>query len=319
MSAETDKRLAQIALMWHGRIGPAGFRRLIGHFGDTSAILGASEQELALPSVRLDAEQIAAISSLGDRLAEVEEQLDGLDDQNIHVVCDFEPDYPEILQDIPNPPPVLCIAGRILPIDDPAVAIVGTRSPSQEGYQMAHDVAAALVEHKITVVSGLALGCDTAAHHGALAGGGRTIAVLGSGILVVHPRTNLDLARQIAEHGAVISEQSPTADPAVGRLMARNRLQSGLSRAVIAIEAGESGGTMKTVERARRQGRLVCTIKWLEMGEKRAGPAQLLAEGAEPIDGPEQIAAFVRALYFHREQMRCDHAEKSQQQLFAEE
>ncbi len=319
MPAETDRRLAQIALMWHGEIGPAGFRRLVGHLGDAPAVLAASEQELALPSLRLNADQIAAISGLGDKLAEVEEQIGNLGDQNIRAVCDFELDYPEILHDTPNPPPVLCIAGRILPIDDPAVAIVGTRSPSEEGYQLAHDVAAALAEHKITVVSGLALGCDTAAHHGALDGGGRTIAVLGSGILVVHPRANLELALSIAEHGAVISEQPPTAHPAVGRLMARNRIQSGLSRAVIVIEAGESGGAMKTVERARRQGRLVCTIKWPEGGERRAGPARLLAEGAEPIGGPEQIEALVRALYFHREQMRRDHAEESQQQLFAEE
>jgi DNA processing protein len=101
--------------------------------------------------------------------------------------------------------------------------------------------------------------------------------------------------------------------------MARNRLQSGLSCAVIVIEAGESGGAMKTVDRARRQGRLVCTIKWPQMGERRAGPARLLAEGAEPIDGPEQVAAFVRALYFHREQMRRSHAEASQQQLFGDQ
>ena len=319
MPAPTDNRLAQIAVMWHGGIGPAGFRRLVGHFGDAPAALAASAQELAFPSLRLDAQQIVAISRLADKLGEIEEQIESLLDQNVQVVCDFEADYPEILQGIPNPPPVLCIAGRILPIDDPAVAIVGTRSPSEEGYQMAHDLAAALAEQNITVVSGLALGCDTGGHRGALEGGGRTLAVLGSGILVVHPRTNVELARGIAERGAVISEQAPTAAPLRPHLMARNRLQSGLSRAVVVIESGESGGAMRTAEIAQCQGRLVYAVRWPQITGRRRGPANLLAGSACAITGPEQVKELVDALYRHREQMRREAAVESRRQLFAEE
>ena len=319
MPAEIDKRLAQIALMWYGGIGPAGFRRLIGHFGDAPAVLSALEQGLALPSLRLDTKQITAISALRDKLGEVEEQLDELGDQNIQVVCDFEVGYPEILPGIPNPPPVLCSAGRILPIDDPAVAIVGTRSPSEAGYQMAHDLAAALAQRNITVVSGLALGCDTGAHRGALDGGGRTLAVLGSGILVIHPRANAELAREIAERGAVISEQAPTAAPLTPHLMARNRLQSGLSRAVIVIESAESGGAMRTAEIAQRQGRLVYAVQWSQSTEKSRGPANLVAAGARPIVGPEQVNELVDALYLHREQMHREAAVESRRQLFGED
>jgi len=316
---QIDHRLAQIAVMWHGGIGPAGFRRLLGYFGDAPTIMAAAEDELSLPSLRLNAEQIEAISQLASRLGEVEEQLDQLHGQNIHVICDFEPEYPQSLRAIGNLPPVLCIAGRLLPVDEPAVAIVGTRSPSEEGCQMARELGAALAEQKITVVSGLALGCDTGAHQGALSGGGRTIAVLGSGILVIHPHSNLELAREIAEHGAVISEQPPAAEPSVGRLMARNRLQSGLSRAIIVVESGESGGSMETVKTARRQGRLVCTVDWPQVTAKRTGNRKLLAEGGRPIADPEQVAGLVTALYFHQQQRQREQAEESQQQLFAEE
>jgi len=319
VAGQIDRRLAQIAVMWHGAIGPAGFRRLLGHFGDAPAIMAASDDELSVPSLRLNAEQIEAMSQLASRFEEVKEQLDQLHGQNIHVICDFEPEYPESLRAIGNLPPVLSIAGRLLPVDEPAVAIVGTRSPSEEGFQMAHELGTALAKQNITVVSGLALGCDTGAHQGALSGGGRTIAVLGSGILVVHPHSNLELARVIAEHGAVISEQPPTAAAVVGRLMARNRLQSGLSRAIIVVESGESGGSMRTAQNARHQGRLVCAVDWPQITAKRIGNRKLLAEGARPISDPEQVAGLVTALYFHQQQRQREQAEESQQQLFAEE
>ena len=152
MVGQIDRRLAQIAVMWHGAIGPAGFRRLVGYFGDTPAIMAATEDELSVPSLRLNAEQTGAIAQLASHLGEVEEQLRQLTDQKIQVICDFEPEYPESLCDITNLPPVLCIAGRLLPVDEPAVAIIGTRSPSEEGYQMARELGAALAEQDITVV-----------------------------------------------------------------------------------------------------------------------------------------------------------------------
>ena len=319
MAGQIDRRLAQIVVMWHGGIGPAGFRRLLGHFGDAPVTVAATEDELSVPSLRLNAEQIEAISQLASRLGEVEEQLDQLQGQNIQVICDFEPEYPEILVDVANPPPVICIAGRILPVDEPAVAIVGTRSPSEEGFQMTRKLGAALAKQKITVVSGLALGCDTGGHEGALSAGGRTIAVLGSGILVIHPRSNLELAREIAEHGAVISEQPPTAEASVGRLMARNRLQSGLSRAIIVVESGESGGSMETAKTARRQGRLVCAVDWPQITAKRIGNRKLLTEGARPISDPEQIAGLATAIHFHQQQPEREQTGESQQQLFGEE
>ena len=315
--AQSDPRLAQIALMWYGEIGPAGFRRLVGHFGDPAAVLAASEQELAYPSLRLEPEQIKAIAHLPERLGAVSGQIEELHGQNIRVLCDFDPEYPEILVSIPNRPPVLSLAGRLLPTDDPAVAIVGTRKCSQEGYQMAQDLARAFARQRITVVGGLAAGCDTGGHRGALAGDGRTLAVLGSGILVVDP-TSRELALTLVEHGALLSEQSPHALPDTPPLMARNRLQSGLARAVIVVESAESGGAMETAQTAQRQRRLRYAVRWPTLTTVRAGNAKLLAEGARPISGPGDVAELVEMLYLHRNQMRQTHAIEGQQQLFPE-
>ena len=243
MSPESQRRLAQIALMWGGRLGPMAYRRVVGHFGSPQAALAGTWEELALPSLRLDPEQIESILSRAQDLDHVRRVLARLAEQNLAVLCDWEPDYPAILREMNDAPPVLCRAGRLLPRDEPAVAIVGTRTPTPEGRQMAEALGRACAAEGITVVSGLALGCDTGAHVGALDGGGRTIAVLGSGILAISPRQNLDLAREIAEQGAVLSEAAPGAQPSAPRLLARNRLQVGLAQAVIVVQAGPSGGS----------------------------------------------------------------------------
>ena len=304
MAAEQRQRLAQIGLMWAGNLGPAGFRRLMAHFGSAAAVLETSAEQLAKPSLRLEAKQIEAICGLEETLPQIEDQIEALGEQNVAVVCDFEPDYPQILLDIPNPPPVLCMAGRLLPLDDPAIAVVGTRRPTEDGYQMAYELGQALAGERVTVASGLAQGCDTGGHAGALAGDGRTIAVLGSGITVIHPRENLDLAWQIAEHGALISEAPPDAHPSVARLMARNRLQSGLARAIIVVESSERGGTMQTAQSAERQGRPVYAVGWPREHEMRTGNARLLARGASTITGPEQAAALRESVYLHKQKMQ---------------
>ncbi len=317
-AAET-RRLAQIALMWGGKLGPMAFWRLVGHLGSPEAVLQANAADLALPSLRLDPEQIAGLLGPGRDLARVEAVLARLAQRGVRVVCDFEPEYPAILQEMRDRPPVLCLAGRILPADQPAVAIVGTRSPTSEGRQMAERLARACAREHITVVSGLALGCDTAAHWGALRGGGRTLAVLGSGIVAVSPRENLDLARRITESGAVISEQRPGAQASSARLLARNRLQVGLAEAVIVVQAGPGGGAMQTAERAFRTGRLVYAVTWSSRSEKTEGNTALLARGARPLAGPEEIANLVRELYVHQERVRRARAtEAVRGRLFAE-
>jgi DNA processing protein len=313
MSPETQRRLAQIALVWAGKLGPRAFRRVTGHFGSPQAALAASWEELALPSLRLDPEQIEAILGRAQDLDHVRRVLQRLEEQNIAVRCDWEEDYPRILREMPDAPPVLCWAGRLLPRDEPAVAIVGTRTPTREGLAMAEALGRACAAAEITVVSGLALGCDTAAHQGALEGGGRTVAVLGSGIVAISPRQNLELAREIAEHGAVLSEAPPGAQPSAPRLLARNRLQVGLSRAVIVVQAGETGGAMQTAERARKTNRLVCAVAWPAGTAKSEGNAALLRTGARALTGPGEIPNLIQEVYVHQEQARRERAAAAEQ------
>ncbi len=321
MSPETHRRLTQIALVWGGKLGPMAFRRVVGHFGSAEAALAAAGDDLALPSLRLDPEQIEAMLGRARDLDHVRQVLQRLDKQNIKVLCDGEPDYPQLLGEMSDAPPVLCVAGRLLPRDEPAVAIVGTRTPTREGLAMAEALAWACAEQGVTVVSGLALGCDTAAHQGALRGGGRTVAVLGSGIVAISPRQNVPLAREVADNGAVLSEAAPGAHPSAPRLLARNRLQVALARAVLVVQAGPSGGAMQTATRGRKADRLVCTVRWPKEMDKSEGNAALLEEGAWELEGPQDIPNLIEEVYVHQERARRARAvaEVEQSQLFGED
>ncbi|NSW54465.1 MAG: DNA-protecting protein DprA [Armatimonadetes bacterium] len=280
------RKARYVALAWGAGLGPAGFRRVVAHFGSPAAVIAASEQDLALPSLRLDPGQIQLISSLRSRLDTFRAELAQLKQECISVYCDWEEGFPALLKGIRNPPVVVCIAGRLLPEDDPAIAIIGTRTPSPDGARMARDLGAAFARTGTTVVAGLARGCDTEAHYGALEAGGRTIAVLGSGIRVITPRENLSLARLIFERGAVLSEQPPSAQPTTATLMARNRLQSALSRGVIVVEARATGGSINTAESALDQGRLLLAVRWPDDRETAAGNNALIQRGALPVRGP---------------------------------
>jgi len=172
---------------------------------------------------------------------------------------------------------VLVTKGQIKQ-DDSAIAIIGTREPSAQASEAARSLARGLADRGITIVSGLALGIDTAAHLGALdAQGGRTIAVLGCGLRHVHPRSNAGLATQIVGRGALVSELHPST-PIQGRhLMARDRIIAGLSRVVVVVEAGLNSGSLDTAQRAMTQGRLLYAMQGSE------GTDDLISKGVQPI------------------------------------
>ncbi len=293
------ERLTWIGLAWVQGLGPAAFWRLIGRFGAPSGIVRAAPEDLAAVAPRLQPQTVAAIGELDSSVTSIEETIAELSENAVRVLCAFEPDFPARLHEAAPVPPVVCVWGELRPEDDQAVSIVGTRSASAEGLDMAQALSAAFANQGMTVVSGLARGCDTAAHVGALEAGGRTIAVLGCGINVCHPSENAPLAHRIAAQGAVLSELAPEVRPSVPRLMARNRLQSALSKAVVVVEAGAKGGSHQTTDTARRQGRLVVAIEWPPSDcPERAGVAQLLRSGALPVRGPAdvpELAARVRA------------------------
>jgi DNA processing protein len=298
---DEQDRLAWAALYWSGRIGPAGFMRLLARFGSATAVLDAEERDLAMPALRLKERQIEAITtSAREHRERIDDDVATLADDGVAVICSFERTYPAALRDAANPPPVICLRGDLAAEDTQGLAIVGTREPTPEGKAVAKQVAAACADRGLTVVSGLARGIDAEAHRGALKGGGRTVAVLGSGIRCIRPKGHLRLAKKVAANGALISEVAPDAPPSAGRLLARNRLTSALSRGVLAVESGVSGGTMQTVRDAWKQGRAVFACDWQSDRPQAEGTRLLIAEGAEPILGPDAIETIAHILTTHR-------------------
>jgi len=292
-------RLEWIALAWGAQLGPAAFHGLVARFGSPGAVSAAGEAALRESGVRLTEEQIPRVLLAMDEVVAVEEEVERLAEEGVTVVCPFEEGYPPAIGELPCPPPVLCLRGEGRPEDVLAVAVVGTRSPSREGLALAEEVGEALARGGVTVVSGLARGIDTAAHRGALGGGGRTIAVLGSGIRVIHPTENVPLAREIAQQGALVSELSPSARPSVRTLMARNRLQSALSKAVLVVESGEQGGSLQTAAAARRQGRLLLAVDWPTPGPTSVGTRKLLSEGALAFRGLGDVSWLIEGARTH--------------------
>ncbi len=295
-SLDANERALRAALVWDAGVGPAGFRKLVAHCGSTAAIFEAHAGQLAAADSRLSAEQIAIIIALGPRIAECAGRISDLQADGVQVISSEDAQYPEAFAGLRNPPPLLCMRGQILPQDRMAVAMVGTRSPTREDFDKAFALAEAFARAGITVVSGLALGLDSAAHRGAMQAAGRTLGVLGSGIERVYPPENEALAEEIASSGAVLSELAPDAAPAVGTLMARNRLVAALSNATVVVASGARGGSLVTAEQSRNQGKPVAAVDWANMNLKRLGNQQLLAEGAMPLRNDEDLMKLIELI-----------------------
>jgi DNA processing protein len=265
-----------VALSMIPGIGGTTARKLVERFGAVEAVFEADQADLlAVPRVTAD-----IVRQIRNTLLEnVEAELASLDDEGITVVTLEDDGYPELLRTVGDAPPVLFVRGQVRPADTRAVAIVGTREPGDQGLQTAERLAGELAARGWTIVSGLALGIDTAAHRGALAApGGRTLAVLGSGLRVVHPSKNADLAQEIIARGALLSELHPSTPPRGPQLMARDRIISGLSHAVIVVEASEKSGSLDTASKARKQGRRVLAVPG------SPGTDQLIISGATPVE-----------------------------------
>lgn len=261
-------------------VGGATFSKLIEQFGTAEAVYQASDTKLlAIP--RVTEQTVAHLQQI--RLEQIEAEILSLEDEGISVLTWEDADYPHLLQSISSAPPILYVQGEFNPQDEKAVAIIGTREPTPDAVQIAQSIAQECAHRGLTIISGLAIGIDTAAHEGALmAENGRTIAVLGSGLQSVHPRQNIPLAEQITRRGAVISEYKPRTRVKGSQLMARDRIVSGLSLAVIVIQANEKSGTLDTAQKARKQDRLLFAIPG------SPGADRLISQGADAL-GPNQI------------------------------
>jgi DNA processing protein len=264
-----------LALTQIAGIGGVTARRLLERFGSIESVFEATVEELAgVPRVSERVAREIREAPLG----QLEAELWTLCDEGISILTWDDDAYPANLRAAADAPPLLFLRGDVREGDRRAVAIVGTRQPSPAASQIAETLGRELANRGLTVVSGLARGIDTAAHEGALGAGGRTLAVLGSGLRVIHPRENSELAGRIVSQGAVLSELHPGAPPAGRQLMARNRIVTGLSKAVVVVEAGERSGSLDAAKRARKQGRLVYAVD-----NGSAGTSRLLSEGAEPL------------------------------------
>jgi DNA processing protein len=211
------------------------------------------------------------------------------DAASLHRVVWSDADYPPMLSAIVDPPPVLWLRGSAAALLTPAVAIVGSRAGSPYALAVAEKLGADLAQRGVAVVSGLARGVDSAAHRGALSANGITIAVLGCGADLVYPAEHRGLAREIAGSGAVISELAPRTAPLPMFFPQRNRIISGLSRAVVVIEAGEKSGSLITARCALEQGRDVLAVPGNVLNGRNRGGHALIRDGAKIVETADDI------------------------------
>ncbi|MHB8629849.1 MAG: DNA-processing protein DprA [Aggregatilineales bacterium] len=280
--------LAAVALALTPGVGKKTIGRLLETFGTFDAILAAAPVELS--SVHgIGAKTASAIHRLdADHLTRLDDELTQAARDGIKTVTWREAAYPGPLHDLDDAPLAVFCRGEWLESDWQAVAIVGTREPSAESLTIAEGLAVGFAARGWTVVSGLARGIDAAAHTSALAAGGRTLAVLGSGITptAIYPPEHQELAEQAIACGAVLCECHPAAQPSASALTIRNRIISGLSRAVIIIEAGATSGALHAARWARRQNRPLFAVP-----NGSAGNSMLLNDGVHPADSVDGIIA----------------------------
>lgn len=269
-------------------IGPAKFQALLDYFGEAGAAWRASED--ALQRVGIDRRAIAALREVQANvdLVQVAERVA---QAGVALLTWQSPDYPRLLREIPGAPPLLYVAGRLQEMDNWSVAVVGTRRLTPYGRQVTRELVAGLARSNVTIVSGLARGIDAIAHQTALEAGGRTIAVLGSGLENVYPPEHRGLVQQIVEggQGAVVSEYPLEAMPEARNFPPRNRIISGLSLGVIVVEAGERSGALITTSFAAEQGREVFAVPGNINSRASAGTNRLIQEGAKLVASVEDV------------------------------
>ncbi|MFP4387942.1 MAG: DNA-processing protein DprA [Desulfococcaceae bacterium] len=286
-----DAALAESLLPWFvlrsvPGVGNLLCKRLVDRFGTAEAVLAAPPEALA--TVDGLPERVArTIPDHGPSDA-VRRELDRLVASPYQVLTLADPAYPPALREIPDPPPFLYVHGQLNP-SDRAVALVGSRHPSPYGLRTARSLAAALSRHDVTVVSGMARGIDTAAHQGTLDAGGRTVAVLGSGLDKPYPPESRPLLDRIAASGAVVSEFALQAGPEAHHFPIRNRVISGLSLGTVVVEAAVRSGALITARLAAEQGREVFAVPGPIHSGRSAGAHRLPKDGARLVEGVDDI------------------------------
>lgn len=265
-------------------VGGETQRKLLAAFGPPEAIFAADR--LTVRGVIGDRADLLFDT---DNARLVDHALAWAQDPGHHVITLADEAYPKALLQIPDPPSILYVRGRTELLNTPALAVVGSRNATRQGLQTAETFAKALAAQGLTIVSGLALGIDAAAHQGALATDGDTVAFIGTGADRLYPARNRDLALAIAERGAIVSEFPLGTPAAAANFPRRNRLISGLSRGVLVVEAAPESGSLITARLAAEQGREVFAIPGSIHSPVARGCHQLIKQGAKLVETAQDI------------------------------
>lgn len=268
-------------------VGPRLRKALLEEFGTASAVFAASPSDLR--RVQGIGTELTRRIAVAKEDIDVQAQLDLCAASGIAILTDLDPTYPRMLREIYDPPGILFMRGEILPCDAISIAIVGSRHATQYGLAQAERLAGSLARAGITIVSGLARGIDAAAHRGALAAGGRTLAVLGGGLLNMYPPEHAPLADEVALHGAVLSEAPPHSPPLSGAFPQRNRIISGLSLGVVVVEASTQSGALISARHAMEQGREVFAVPGRVDNRMARGCHRLIRDGAKLVETADDV------------------------------
>jgi DNA processing protein len=282
---EGEADLARLRLIRSPRIGPVTYRQLISRFGSAAAALDALPMLAmrgggaapAIADVGIARREIATVAKLGAR----------------HLFLG-DADYPSLLAEMETAPPALIVRGDLALTRRPCVAMVGARNASAAACRFARQLALGLAEASVTVVSGLARGIDTAAHHGSIAGG--TVGVIASGIDIVFPPENRDLQERIAVEGLLLAEQPPGTEPLARNFPSRNRIIAGLAQGTVVVEAAPRSGSLITARIAADAGREVMAVPGSPLDPRAQGCNLLIREGATLVQSVEDILEAVRPI-----------------------
>lgn len=277
-----DKYLAWFILREIPFLGNSLVKRLISEFTTPVALLNASDK--ALKSIEgIPAKVISAIQDHGRYHQKAMDELAKVQDRSLKIVTLTDADYPLLLREIIDPPPILTYDGRLDSLS-PCISIVGSRKATTYGLNTAEHLASRLAKYGLTIVSGMARGIDSAAHIGALNSGGATIAVLGSGLNKIYPRENKDLYKRIRNNGAVLSEFKLDAPPLPGHFPVRNRIIAGLSTGTVVVEAAKRSGSLITARLSNEYNREVFAVPGSIGSSKSRGTHALLKQGAKLVE-----------------------------------
>lgn len=282
-----DQRQAWLALYMIPGLGNVVLKRLYERFLDVEAIFQADFFDLmGVEGLR---KGVAGKILDGGLLERAEKEISAAERAGATVLTYQDPDYPVLLRELHNPPMVLFMKGRKIPLEQTLVGLVGSRNPTHYGLKAAEKIAMALAKRGAGVVSGLARGIDASAHSGCLRSGGFTVGVLGTGIDVVYPGSNRKLFEKMMEAGAIVSEFPMGTAPEPRNFPIRNRVISGLSRGVAVIEAARKSGSLITAALALEQNREIFAVPGSIDSLKSAGTHWLIKQGAKLIENADDI------------------------------